>query len=1676
MHQISLLTDAERAELVARNETAVGVPDGSVAGLFAARAVRVPDAVAVTDGDAVVSYRFLAAAAARVASRLAQVGVGPESVVAVMVPRSVGMVTAVLGVLWAGAAYLPLDPGYPLGRIAFMLADARAVAAVCTWQSADALPAGPVGPQQVILDDPGTAIAAVPAGGPVRVRPGGAAYVMYTSGSTGTPKGVVATQGGVAGLACDRRWRGGHERVLVHSAQVFDAVTYELWVPLLGGGTAVLAPAGELDVAGLAAVVRGESVSAVFVTTALFNLVAAEAPESLAAVAQVWTGGEKESGPAMGRVLAQCPGTSVVHVYGPTEATTFATCYRVPGGGPGAGAVPIGRPMDNTQVSVLDGGLGLVPDGVTGELYVMGEGLARGYLGQPALTAGRFVACPFGPAGGRMYRTGDLVRWQDGQLVFAGRADGQVKVRGFRVEPGEITAVLAGHPGVGQAVVIVREDTPGRKQLTGYVVPAAGAVGADDGEGLREFVAGRLPEFMVPAAVVVLDALPVTVNGKLDTAALPAPGFTGAGGRGPATATEEVLCGLFAEVLGLERVGAQDGFFDLGGDSLLGMRLVARVRAVLGADIEVGELFAAPSPAGLAVAVEAVWGQPARPRLVPVVRPAVVPLSFAQLRLWFLAGLEDTGAAYHIPVAVRVAGPVNAAALEAALGDVAARHESLRTVFPAAGGVPRQQVLDPAAGAPGLTVREVEDGQVAGAVAAAAVAPFDLAAEVPWRAQLLVTGPEQAVLVVVVHHIATDGWSMQVLGQDLSVAYAARAAGREPAWAALPVQYADYAIWQRQLLGDASDEGSVMAAQLGYWRAQLAGLPGGLELPADRVRPPVVSYAGGRVGWRVPASVRAGLAELARAQDATMFMVALAATGLLLARLGAGDDIPVGTPVAGRPDEAMSGLVGFFVNTLVLRTRVAAADSFTALLAGAREAALGAYAHQDVPFEHLVDDLRPERSLSRHPLFQVMLAFQNNPRPHLDLPGAAISQLPASTGATKFDLQFSWWETPGQSGSGGLDGAVVYRTDLFSAGAAGLVAGRLVRVLEQVAADPGLRVYQVSLLSDGERAELAARNRTGALVPDDTVAGLFADRARRVPDAVAVTDGDAVVSYRFLAAAAARLGARLAGVGAGPESVVAVMVPRSVGMVTAVLGVLWAGAAYLPLDAGYPPERISFMLTNAGAVALVCTAAVGQSAGPASLPRVLLDAPGTAAAAAAGRGSSSPVRVRPGGVAYVMYTSGSTGTPKGVVVTHGGVAGLVAWAAGRFGPGGEFSRVLGSTSLSFDVSVFELLGPLCAGGCVYLVRDLLALADQAGRAATVSLVSAVPSALTQVLAATGALAGPAMVVLAGEALTAATLGAVRAAVPGASLANIYGPTEATVYAAAWFDDGGQRGPGWVPPIGRPIANTRVFVLDGGLGLVPDGVMGELYVAGAGLARGYLGQPGLTAGRFVACPFGPAGARMYRTGDLVRWQGGQLVFAGRADEQVKVRGFRVEPGEVAAVLAGCPGVGQVVVIAREDVPGQKRLVAYVVPAGDGPVDVAGLREYVAGRLPEYMVPAAIVVLDALPVTVNGKLDRAALPVPEFSGAGGRGRRRLRRRCCAACSRRCWAWIRWGRRTGFLIWAGTASCRCSWWRGRGRRGWCSARAMCSRPGPRPGWPPSPKRRGWRGRCPLMWAPAR
>ncbi len=886
--------------------------------------------------------------------------------------------------------------------------------------------------------------------------------------------------------------------------------------------------------------------------------------------------------------------------------------------GPG-GPPPIGGPIANTRVFVLDGWLSPVPAGVAGELYVAGAGLARGYAGRAGLTGERFVACPFG-AGERMYRTGDVAKWAaGGQLVFAGRADEQVKIRGFRVEPGEVEAVLAAHPQVARAVVVVREDSPGDRRLAAYVVPAAGGDGGapgdsdsaagDDGAGaggaagglagvVREFAAGRLPGYMVPAVVVVVAGLPLTASGKVDRRALPVPEYGGAGaGRGPVTVREEILCAVFAEVLGVPAAGPEDDFFALGGHSLLAVRLVSRVRVVLGAELAVRELFEAPTPAGLAARLERAG--PARAVLAARVRPARVPLSFAQQRLWFLAQLEGPSAAYHIPVAVRLAGDLDAAALEAALGDVLARHEVLRTVFPVAGGQPYQRVLGAGELGWALPAGPVAGADLAAVIGGVAAEPFDLAGEIPVRARLLRLGPGEHVLVLVLHHIAGDGWSMGPLARDVSVAYAARRAGGAPGWAPLPVQYADYAIWQRELLGSEDDPGSLLAGQVGYWRGALAGVPAELALPADRPRPAVPSHRGHTAVLEVPAGLHEQVAALARAQGVTVFMVLQAALAVLLGRLGGGDDIPVGTAVAGRTDEALDELVGFFVNTLVLRTGLSGDPSFAEVLRRVREAGLGALDHQDVPFERLVELLAPERSLARHPLFQVTLTLQNTAAVMVDLPGSAAAGpgpgdlLSGAASPARFDLDISVSEVFGPGGRpAGLAGPVIVAADLFDPGAAGVFAGRLVRVLEGVTADPLVRLHAVPVLSQREREQVVSgSNDTAREVPAGTLPGLFEVQAARTPDAVAVIGDCRRCRYEELDVRAGRLARVLSGYGAGPESVVAVVLDRSADLLVALLAVLKAGAAYLPVDPGYPAERIAFMLADARPTAILTTAA-----------------------------------------------------------------------------------------------------------------------------------------------------------------------------------------------------------------------------------------------------------------------------------------------------------------------------------------------------------------------------------------------------------------------------------------------------------------------------------------------------
>ncbi|WP_433325335.1 non-ribosomal peptide synthase/polyketide synthase [Spirillospora sp. CA-294931] len=1552
--------------LVEWNDTGTEVAVASIPELFEAQVARAPDTVAVVADGVEVTYARLDERAGRLAGRLA----GAGSVVAVGLERGADLMVAMLGVLKAGSAYLLLDAEHPPERIAFMLRDAGVRSVVTDSGWAGTLPDEVI---RVAVDGPGTAA------GRAVVPVASAAYVIYTSGSTGVPKGVLVSHAGVSSMVeghVRHLGVGPGSRVGQFASAAFDTFGWEWMSALLSGATLVVIPRERRLGAALPALLAEERVSHVTLPPAVL---ATLDETSIDRDVVLVVAGEASSAEVLGR---WAPGRRMFNSYGPAETTVDATLWRCD---PDAGEVAIGRPVANTRVFVLDEGLRPVPEGVVGELYVAGSGLARGYVGRAGLTGERFVACPFGGAGERMYRTGDLARWTpDGQLVFAGRADEQVKIRGQRIEPGEIESVLAGHPEVAHAAVVVREDASGDRRLVAYVV-AAGTT------GLREFAAERLPQYMVPSAFVAMDALPITVNGKLDRAALPAPDYgTGARtGRAPATAAEETLCRAFAEVLGLEAVGVDDDFFESGGHSLLAIRLLSRVRALLGVEVPVRTLFEAPTAAALAARL-AEAGE-ARSALVPVARPERVPLSFAQRRLWFLARLEGPSATYNSPVVLRLTGELDRAALEAALRDVLERHEVLRTVFPSAQGEPHQWVLPVAETGFGLPVLEVAADDVPDAVAEACRYAFDLSAEIPLRACLFAVAPDEHVLVLLVHHIASDGWSWAPLARDVSVAYAARREGGAPDWTPLPVQYADYALWQRELLGDEDDPGSVLARQMAYWRETLAGAPVEMALPFDRPRPAAASHRGHRAPLELPAETHARLLKVARDRGATPFMVLQAAMAVMLNRLGAGTDLPIGSAVAGRLDEALDDLVGFFVNTLVIRTDLSGDPTFAEVLERVRVRGVEAFEHQDVPFERLVEDLAPARSLARHPLFQVTLTLQNNARAALDLHGLRAVGMSADrpgTAAAKFDLDVAVTEHFDERGApAGLRGVVVVAADVFDAVAAERFAARLTRVLDTVLSAPQVRVSAVDVLDEAERNRLLHEwNDTSVDVPGLSASGLFEAQAARTPDAVAVVHGDVALSYAELDARANRLAHWLLSQGAGPESVVGVRLPRGVDLIAVILGVWKAGAAYVPLDPGYPAERLEFMLADSGARLVVGR---GDAPAGASAARALdLDDPRVAAAVAAAPAVAPEVRVATAGLAYVIYTSGSTGRPKGVAVSHAGLASLVTAQAERFALDGT-GRMLQFASMSFDAAVTEVLVTLSRGARLVLADagELLPGAGLAGVVARHGVTHAkVPPAVLAMLAP-GDLASVETLMSAGEALGADL---VARWAPGRRFVNVYGPTEATVCTTM----SAPLSPGDGGGIGGPIANTRVFVLDENLHPAPVGATGELYIAGAGLARGYVGRPGLTAERFVANPFAADGARMYRTGDLARWTAdGRLAFAGRADEQVKIRGFRIEPGEVRAVLAGHPGVAQAAVVVREDAPGDRRLVAYAAPAdpsSDARALADDLRRLASTRLPHYMVPGAVVVMETLPLTANGKLDRAALPAPDLAGEAGRGR--------------------------------------------------------------------------------------
>ncbi|HEY0174085.1 MAG TPA: amino acid adenylation domain-containing protein [Pyrinomonadaceae bacterium] len=1580
LSELPLLTGAEeRRLLVEWNETAADYPRGRcLQQLFEEQAERTPDAVALVFDEERLTYAELNARADRLANYLRSLGVGAEALVGVMSERSREMVVALLGVLKAGGAYVPLDPAYPAQRVSFMLEDAQVKVLLTQESLAGGLP--PHGARVVLLDADWPLIERAGAA-PLRAlaTDDNLAYVIYTSGSTGRPKGVAIAHASAVTMV---RWAldtfTGEELggVLASTSICFDLSVFELFVPLSRGGKVILA-ADALALAGLPAAAEVRLVNTV--PSAMAELVRSGAvPET---VLTVNLAGEPLQRKLVEQIYERTRAGRVLNLYGPSEDTTYSTFDVVESDE--HARVTIGRPIADTRAYLLDARLRPVPQGVTGELYLGGAGLARGYLGRPALTAERFVPDPFsGEAGARLYRTGDLARFlPDGRMEYLGRADFQIKLRGFRIELGEIEAALAQHPSARECLVAARAEG-GETRLVAYVLREPGEA-APTTSDLRRFLAAKLPDYMIPSVFVHLDEWPLTPNGKIDRRALPAPTpfrlELEASFVAPRDQSEELLASIFAAVLGVERVGSDDNFFDLGGHSLLATQVIARVRDSFLVELPLRDFFRTPTVAGLAreLARALGAGRPLPEPIVPAERAGVPPpLSFAQQRLWFLDQLEDFGrTAYNIPVAIRLRGRLDARALELGLGEIVNRHEALRTTFAEEGGEPVQVIAPPGPWA--LPVEEVDyEGEALRRAAAEARERFDLARGPLLRARLLRVASEHHVLLLTMHHIVSDGWSIGVLVRELVALYEAFSAGRPSPLAPLPVQYADYVRWQRARLG-----GELLEAQMAYWRKQLGGELPALDLPSNRPAHAPRTYQAAAEPWKLAPELGEGLRALGRRHNATLYMTLLGAFQSLLSRYTAAEDLAVGTPVAGRLRVETEGLIGVFVNMLVMRGDLSGDPTFAELLERTREVTLEAHANQEVPFEMLVEELRPERDFDHAPLFQVMLVLQNAPLPALKLGPLSVEQIEAGGGAAKFDLILFVRED-----EDGIGGTWEYDADRFDAATVGRMAGHFETLLRGIVEDPGRRLSELPLLTGAEERRLLVEwNDTRTDYPRDAcVQQLFEEQAERTPDAVALVFGEDRLTYAELNARANQIARRLRTLGVGPEVIVGLCLERSMEMVVSLLGVLKAGGAYLPLDPEYPLERLSFMMEDA-AVSVLLTQERLKAGLPAHSGHTLfLDAEwGTVDAESAVNLWAS---CSPDNLAYVMYTSGSTGRPKGVSVTHRAVVRLVrSTDYAGFGPSETFLQL---APASFDASTFEVWGALLNGARLALMPpgapSLEGLAAAIARHGVTTLWLTAGLFHQMVDSQPEALRGLRQLLAGGDVLSPSHVARLLGGRPGCVLINGYGPTENTTFTCTH-----RMGAGWQPegasvPIGRPIGNTRAYVLDSRMAPAPAGVAGELYAAGDGLARGYLGRAGLTAERFVPDPFSAeGGGRLYRTGDRARWLGGgELEFLGRLDGQVKVRGFRIEPGEIEAALGAHQLVREAAVVLREDAPGDKRVVAYVACDDTAAASRTDWRGFLRQQLPEYMIPSAFVCLAQLPLTPNGKLDRRALPAPEF----------------------------------------------------------------------------------------------
>ncbi|MBS0151275.1 MAG: amino acid adenylation domain-containing protein [Nitrospira sp.] len=1573
--------------------------------LFEKQVEHRPDSVAAQCLDEKATYRELNRWANRVAHVLAEAGVGPDTIVALLDDRGLNLLTMMVGVFKTGGAYLPLDPHHPVSRLTQILKLSRSPIVLASRNYLARL-------QEAIapIDDTSRprlmAIEGMLDGAGREDNPGSRgqsdhlAYVIYTSGSTGVPKGAMVTRRGmlnnirskVSGLAL-----GPSDIIAQTASQCFDISVWQFLTALTcGARTSIVPDETSRDPFHLLTHLERTDMTILETVPALLQGLLEAASEAGSDAAPrlhnlrwVLPTGEALPPPLCCQWLARYPAIPLLNAYGPAECADDVAVHPI--FEPPAADIthmPIGRPIEHTRLHILNAWLEPVPPGVPGELYVIGVGVGRGYLQDPARTAEVFLPDRFGSeSGARMYRTGDLARYRrDGAIEFIGRVDQQIKLRGFRIELGEIETHLLSSPLVREAAVLLHTDARGEKRLAAYLV------GHEEKDlsvpALRDLLASQLPEYMVPTAFVPLPALPRTPNGKIDRLTLAALDLGDQFARpytAPRTATEEILSGIWSDVLGVERVGVHDDFFELGGHSLLATQIMSRLRSAFHIELSLRTVFESTSVAALAAAVDRARKEGAAgqaPPLVPVARTGPLPTSFAQQRLWFLAQLEPEGWSYNLPFGIRIKGPVDAPVLQQCFAEVTRRHESLRTTFAIREQDPVQEVaahleID----LPIVDLLELPDDKreenVQRLAETHAHIVFDLSRGPLWHARLLHVRTEEHVLLLTLHHVIADGWSMNIFLQEVLSLYASLVSGEPSPLQPLPIQYADYAQWQRKTL-----QGDVLERQLTYWKEVLAGAPTVLSLPTDHPRPSVERHRGARFEFELPADLLEQLKTMSRRHGVTVFMTLLAAFQVLLFRHTGQSDLCIGTPIAGRTRLETESLIGLFVNTLVLRTDVSKVVRFTDLLDRVRDVVLGAQAHQDLPFEYLVDALQPARDLSRSPLFQVMFALQTLPGEDISVPGVEISSYDVDPGSAKFDLSLEMTLE-----SAGLHGFFEYNSDLFDRETIRRLDTHYRHVLDQVVAQPEAALSGIEVLGAEERRQVVEQwNATRRAYPTAaTVPELIYAQAQRTPAAAAVRFDEQVLSYGALWRRSAVLAAELRRQGVGPDVLVGLCAERSLDMVIGLLGILQVGGAYVPIDPSYPAERIAYMLADAAPSVLLTQPALRGTLPP--FAGVCLDL-SAAMLEEFEPADLSPTPVRLDQLAYTIYTSGSTGRPKGAGNTHGGLLNRLQWMQDYFSLT-PADRVLQKTPFSFDVSVWELFWPLMTGAELVLAlpdehKDGVRLKERivGQRITTLHFVPPMLQAFLETPGVEVCAGTLKRIVCSGEALSAAVQRQCWARLPGVELHNLYGPTEAAIDVTVWSCN--PSAPADPIPIGRPIANTQIYLVDQRGEPVPIGVPGELHIGGVNVARGYHRRPALTAERFVPDAFSAEpGGRVYRTGDLARYRpDGAIEYLGRLDHQVKIRGVRIELGEIESCLLHHPAVHEAVVVAQDTASGHKRLAGYVVPRAGHELSEETLRHWVSARLPEAFVPGVVLVLDALPLTPNGKVDRKALPVPDL----------------------------------------------------------------------------------------------